>query len=287
MRLNNSINIILGYACNYRCKHCITSSGPDQKNSRVSDEEIQTLCQTIRDHQPRVLLFTGGEPTLFPEIINTIVKAHPTRETAKIMITTNGWYGKSESDIEKTLCQINELNAVQMSFDIFHGNESKISYVKNIADYCRKQNIEFTVTMCLSNPMDLVKAKPILKDLNVPVTFQPVITAGRAVQNELQFRYFSFEEEALEKRCPSGSAVYIPQKGFSNCCSSLVYGEKPFKGAIHSTLNEHANSSFYKDISSLTMRELAEKKNVDITNLPPNLSHVCHLCEYIHSKAGT
>lgn len=286
MKFGDGININLGYSCNYRCRHCVTSSGPDKKDTSLTEDEIHLLCETIQKHRPQTILFTGGEPTLFTEVLNRIVEAHPALETAKVMITSNGWYGSSERNTEKILSEIKKLDAVQMSFDVFHGNESKTSYVKTISEYCKKRGIEFNVTMCLTNPMDLVKAQPLLKDLQVNVIFQPVITTGRAAENNLGFYYPAFEQETLNKKCPSASAVYVPQQGFSHCASSLVYGKDPLNKAISPSIEAHAQSDFYQELSTLTMGELAEKYKVDTSSLPASLSHVCHLCEYIHCKAG-
>lgn len=232
------------------------------------------------------MLFTGGEPTLYPEHLNKIVKSHPAADKTFVRVTSNGWYGRSEKTTETILNQIDRIDSLQMSFDIFHGNESKIGYVETIANYCKKRKIEFNVTMCLSNPLELTKAQKIMDELDVKVTFQPIITVGRAIENKLSFTYPTFQKETLNHSCPNTEMVtFMPGKGFSVCGSNLVFGTKPLPNVIHASVEEHENSSFYKEMSSLSMADLAKKYGIETSKLDSSFSQVCHLCEHIHTKA--
>ena len=284
--LGRNINVLVGYYCNYRCRHCISSSGPDRKREEMGGEEIEALCRVIATEKPKLLLFTGGEPTLFPEVINRVAAAHPEPEQASFQITTNGWFAVNEKSIRSVLGKIQRLNAVQMSFDIYHGNESKTEYVKRLAEYCHAEGLKFNVTMCLSEPADLLNATAILHAVKAHVVFQQVTTTGRALEYKIGYHYPKFEKEALQLRCPNlGGVNYLPGRGFTVCGSNLTFGKEKLD-VEHASIAAHEQSDFYQNLSKHTMLELAQKYAVDLSGLKPEHSHVCHLCEYIHTRGN-
>lgn len=100
-----TLHIMPGLLCNFSCNHCVNESGPSQK-IRMSEDEIKIVSDEIRVRNPKKIIFTGGEPTLHTEIINTLLRAHPALENTEIFITSNGWYSISDRLISDTLNKI-------------------------------------------------------------------------------------------------------------------------------------------------------------------------------------
>jgi MoaA/NifB/PqqE/SkfB family radical SAM enzyme len=286
MKTGGGLNVILGYFCNYKCGHCVSSSGPQRRKDEMTEEDFERLKSGMQARPPTLLLFTGGEPTLSIPAMNRVISLHPDPSSAQVAITTNGWFASSAQKIASILSQITQLNKVQMSADVFHGNESKFEWVSNLAGYCQEHGIEFNVTMCISEPMQLAAAKEMVEKLGIKVTFQPVTGTGRAAETGAEFQYPLFEKETLKEKCPilQTGRSYFPRQGYSVCCSNLVFSKQPLD-VIHPTEDEHLESKFFKNLSQHTMGELARIYGVDLSGAGSSQSHVCGLCEYIHSRA--
>jgi MoaA/NifB/PqqE/SkfB family radical SAM enzyme len=277
-----TLNILPGYLCNLKCTHCLNNSGPDRVGSELSEAEKKQLFLDIKKYSPPSVSFTGGEPTLYVNLINEIINSHPNLSNCLISITTNGWFAKNTNDTLKMLKSFLKLDRVQMSLDIFHGNVLNEKQVSNLKSACDELHLPFVLTMAISDPMEIVKALKYVESVNVKVIFQKVDAVGRAKTGKISFKYTNFEPEVWNKKCPNSSAVaYIAGQGYSSCCSSLVFDQK-LEGITHKTLAEHLSSPFRKAILGKNMSELASDRGLDVKNLDPSLSSICRLCEWIH-----
>lgn len=280
------LNIVLGYYCNFKCGHCVNSSGPHRPKNEFSEQDMQAVREALSTHPHTTLLFTGGEPTLQIPLMNKIIELHPNLDDTKIAITTNGWFATSAERIASVLGQISRLDKVQMSFDIFHNNETKLQKVKNLAAYLKNAGKSFNLTMCISQPSELTAAKKAIDETGLRVTFQLTTAGGRAAETNSYFQFPLFQKDVLEKKCPNiGALNYVPRQGFSACGANLVFGKRPIPGSVHRTPQEHGASSFYKNLATMNMGELAKHYGVDLTQVTSKESHVCNMCEYIHSRA--
>lgn len=74
MQLTSRVDIHVGYSCNERCKFCyyIQTVHDRKKEKDLSTEEVKKRIATIRSKGIEVLDFTGGEPTIRPDLIELI-----------------------------------------------------------------------------------------------------------------------------------------------------------------------------------------------------------------------
>lgn len=127
------IHVMPGYKCNLYCTHCGNNSGPNASDA-LNTDELNSLSRCMSLHSPRKLLFTGGEPTLYIDIINQIISAHADKDNLIVQITSNGWYAKGGRKlILKVLQKIEQLNHLQLSYDVFHGSLLNFEDIKMIS----------------------------------------------------------------------------------------------------------------------------------------------------------
>ena len=276
-----SIHVMPGLFCNYTCSHCVNDSGP-KMTKKVSSGEIERIQADVIKYRPKTLQFSGGESSFYHQEINQIVRAHPELKNCEVILTSNGWYGKSPELTEKTLGQFDMITQLTLSFDVFHGNEAKIDYLENIKLYASDKNIKLVVSFCISSPLDLIKAKKVLENIDIPVIYQKVDSVGRAKDNHLGFKFPLFEEDTLNETCPNIECVsFIPGKGFSICCGNLMFNEDNPE-IYHETIDDHFESPFYKKLKNKNFGQILEEKNIPITDLKSKHSSACALCEFIH-----
>ena len=260
----------------------MNNSGPDRIGSELTLEEKNQIILDLQKFAPPKLTFTGGEPTLYIDLVNELTESHPDLSNCQVWITTNGKFARSPELALGTLKKFHKLDLVQMSLDIFHGNIRNKSKVENLNRACEELHIPLVLTMAISNPMEIAIAKTYTDSLNIKINFQKVGAVGRARENGIEFKYEKFEPEVLSKKCPNnGSVAYIAGKGYSSCCSALVF-DHDLAGATHKTLDQHLSSPFRRAILNMTMEQLALEKNLDLTNLAPELSSICRMCEWIN-----
>ena len=84
------LHVMPGYRCNLTCTHCVNNSGPN-RTTRLTLEELERVKDEVRVRRPKRLIFTGGEPTLHADLINSILSAHPDLDDTHVLLTTNGW----------------------------------------------------------------------------------------------------------------------------------------------------------------------------------------------------
>ncbi|NJL24663.1 MAG: radical SAM protein [Calothrix sp. SM1_5_4] len=191
MRSIDMVNIVPGDFCNFSCRHCVNESGPT-RSGRLSSAEIELLVRELNQYRPKMILFTGGEPTLHIQVINQILD-RLTYSKYEVKITTNGWFAKTEDKLEFVLSSLARLNWVQLSYDIFHGSKLNLDDVRRLAAACSARDLRFNIGMCISEAMDLVEAHRLTKELGLEVIYQKVAGIGRARKTGTEFKHPRFD----------------------------------------------------------------------------------------------
>lgn len=275
--------IVVGTRCGFSCRHCLFEK--KIRDRSLTNRETSSLQRVIRKHVSR-LFFSGGEPTLYIPDINKIVSSHPFPHKLKLGITTNGSFAMSRAAAQRTLGMIPFLQQVRLSYDRFHAEFLPFSRVKNLYAACKRMKLSFRVVLCMQSPLDLTLVQKLKKLGDFRIEVQPVCDVGEARKNNVAFTYPVFDRKVLRKYCPNRKQLaYMCGRGFSVCCSNLVFNNA-YNGCIHATPEQHMKSSFYKVITRLSFGELLRKLNISETELSPNHSAGCSLCEHIFKKPG-
>ena len=75
-------------ACNLRCIHCYSSSDAGRRSSLLSTDQSKKLLGQLVDADCPVVLFSGGEPLLRPDLFDLLAEAK--RIGLRAVISTNG-----------------------------------------------------------------------------------------------------------------------------------------------------------------------------------------------------
>ena len=109
-------------ACNMNCPLCFSEAGPGF--SLTLEEVEEMLDDFVRtEGNPEVVQFSGGEPTIHPQIID-FVRAAKARNIPFVMINTNG---KRIAHDDRFLDQLNEVRpSLYFQFDGFDSETYRI-----------------------------------------------------------------------------------------------------------------------------------------------------------------
>lgn len=273
--------VTVGYACNFKCSHCAVA---DKRGVRLTVKEKELLVNTIKKRRIQALFFVGGETALYIEDINQIVSAVESAVQPRVKITTNGYFAETIDKASRVLKQFKLLSSVQLSYDTYHAKFLPLYKIKNLYLACRNAGISFNVILTIQSPLELVQLRELKALGKFPVILQTVHPIGAARDNKLAYRYPSFDERVLLKRCPNlGKIIYLCGEGFTVCCSYLTLQGKT-SGYVHPTIGRHTASSFYKLISKNTFREIMKAKGIGLERLMPEHSSSCNLCNFIFTS---
>lgn len=271
------ICIMVGEVCNFKCRHCFGK----KIYTKLTETEKELISSEIDKHNIRNILFVGGETIFYIKDINQMLSKIKGLKNKNIKITTNGSFASNVNLAQEIINSFIKLDGVQLSYDIFHKEFLPFKNVENLYKACKKLKKDFSVILTVSNPLDLVLVKELRKIGKFRIGVQKVLPIGRAIKNKVYFNPLKFDGRVLNKKCPGRKEiVYICGKGFTTCCSNLIYNTS-IKGIVHKSIEEHRKSKFYKLISSYNFEKLAEVFNVQIPKDMPYLSLECNLCQYI------
>lgn len=277
------IAVSLGEACNFFCAHCLVP--PENRTPRLRPEELAILPGEIDGGKFRTILFVGGEPTLYVDDINAILARLRTLKNKTIKITTNGAFAVTKEKAGRVLASFLKINAVQLSYDVFHQKFLPLSRVRNLYRACTEAGKTFSIVFSIQSPADMRLLKNLREIGDFEIGLQKVLPLGMALKNDVYFKYPSFDDSVWKKKCPGGNEInYIPGRGFTSCCSNIVFNDV-IPGAAHATVRDHMDSRFYSLIKSRKFKQLADMFQVGRENMSPEYSGECALCEYIFRTA--
>lgn len=112
---------IITYRCNFLCDHCSVSAGPGRREVIAKDVMRLAIEQAYILPSIRVISFTGGEPSLYQDLLQDGIKlAHEKGFITRLV--TNAWWAQTPESAYRFLqdFRIVGLNELNISYDDFH-----------------------------------------------------------------------------------------------------------------------------------------------------------------------
>ena len=213
LRNLNKIEFIVTYACTGRCKHC-SEGGHSLTGEHIDIELAEDVVRKLASkYEIKTLMCFGGEPLLYPEVTERIMRAGCELRIPKRQVITNGYFSKDKkiiAEIAKRLsdCGVNEL---LLSVDAFHQETIPLETVKIFAEEAKKCGIPiklqpaWLVNRDATNPYN-EKTREIIdsfRDLNIPENEGNVVfPEGNAkIYLSEYFKDFTPENPYVEDPC--------------------------------------------------------------------------------------
>lgn len=171
-------------ACNLKCVHCYAQAkaagGPDE----LTTEEGRALIDDLADFGSPVMLFSGGEPLMRPDLTELI--HHTVTKGMRAVISTNGTLITKDKAIELKdlglsyvgisldgLAQVNDrFRGMPGAFDL------AVAGIKNCQAVGLKVGLRFTINK--RNALEIPRIFDLLEELSVPrICFYHLVYSGR------------------------------------------------------------------------------------------------------------
>lgn len=290
-----NIAILLTGNCNAKCTMCCDSRGI-VKGETLSKENLEKILYNIKKcTQITSVGVTGGEPMLYPELVEAVLNYDYGRPM-DLSIKTNGFWGKdinkARAFIEKN---ISKINAISFSYDEFHQKYIDINSIKNLIDLCIEYNIQTEIVGCFMK--DGISPGKIIDDFGeyafkTKYLYQPVINTGRAKELPQSKFIKLLDSERDQIHCLStleSMLLINAQMEVYPCCSQVIENTILCLGNLkEATLTEIIDDiSCNKIFNTLFMYgftpfiDLLHRKGREF---PQKLTCPCELCEFLFTN---
>lgn len=176
-----------GQRCNLKCVHCYSQSQNRSYSGELSTEEGKALIEDLARFGSPVILFSGGEPLLRPDLLPLAQLA--TDRGVRAVISTNGTLiGKK---MARTLKRIGlsyvgvSLDGMRETNDRFRGVEGAFDAALKGIRNCREAGIKVGLRFTINrrNVRDIPEIFDLLEKEDIPrVCFYHLVYAGRGSQ---------------------------------------------------------------------------------------------------------
>ncbi len=227
--------------CNLQCPTCFTDS---PGNGSLSLEQVKSMLDNFvkSEGDPEVVQFSGGEPSIHPEILE-MLQAAKDRGIRHVMLNTNGIRIARDHGFVKELAQIGVVTYLQFdgfsnsTFQTIRGvdlREVKRNALKNLAEFNVNTVLVSTVQRGVNEHemgaiVDYALETPIIRGVVFQPTFYtgrhpsfdpmnrvtlPDVVKGIAAQSKHGFKESDFVPiPCCYPTCSSATYVYVDDKG--------------------------------------------------------------------------
>jgi uncharacterized radical SAM superfamily Fe-S cluster-containing enzyme len=180
-------------ACNLRCPTCFAESGPGIGRYARLPHILRTLDASIEREGGKidVLMLSGGEPTVHPEIAE-IIRQATARSVTRVLLNTNGVRIAKDDKLLAELAALRDRVEVYLQFDgfelethLFHRGEDLRAVKEAAIGRLTDAGIFTTLTMVVAagvneHEIGRVADYAFATDYIAGVAYQPVFGSGRA-----------------------------------------------------------------------------------------------------------
>ena len=288
-----SVGIVLTDKCNARCRMCC-SGLTEVKNSlkTISREDLDLILGQIRDcSQIGQVGVTGGEPMLYPSMVEHILDFDFGREV-KIGLKTNGFWGRDPKRARSFLTRYrNRLSNISFSYDEFHREYISLDSIKAIIDIANELMIPTEVVGCFLR--DGITPGEILDELGeyayrTQFKYQPVFKTGLATSfepNQFIPIYDSSDDCLPCTALRQGSPLITTSLDLYPCCAQVIQNtilkvgnlkDKPLSDLM---VDISHNRLLVKLFSDGLAPFLSMVKGEE--GCPDKMSAACEACEFV------
>ncbi len=177
----------VGRRCNLRCVHCYSQSRDQNYPHELSNEAGKSLLADLADFGAPVILFSGGEPLMRPDIFDLIQFA--TSRKMRAVVSTNGTLITPEIATrlkEAGLSYVGiSLDGMESTNDRFRGVKGAFKMAMEGVHNCLKTGVKVGLrfTMTRENYRDVGGILDLIEKEGIPrVCFYHLVYAGRGTK---------------------------------------------------------------------------------------------------------
>lgn len=142
-----TLNLVLTYTCNFRCRHCIADCGPERRETMDGAEAADFIDGFVTAGNVSTLGYTGGEPLLVPGLLKDLMAHVHARYGLPQGLVSNCFWATSEAVAAKRLEELYDLGLriLTVSCDTFHTDYGDLANIRRAIHAAMALGIQVSV----------------------------------------------------------------------------------------------------------------------------------------------
>lgn len=222
------IGIEIGRLCNARCEHCISFSGPKNKQKIGLDTALRIVRDAASLGLPRIEV-TGGEPFLFLEELEEIMRLGKSYGMWT-GVTTNSFWAQTPEKAVKLLTRLKDagLALLRFSIDQYHLNYISLERVQNAIQASIDVGVEAIIDASVGRKdYRTYKAVHTLKRYPVEMRLSDLIPYGRAADLPQETFFTESFYKVSHAPCSSAGVPVVETDGRVLLCCAFPVSQDP------------------------------------------------------------
>jgi len=171
-------------ACNLKCVHCYAKAVEKKSNGELTHEQGLRLIDDLSDFGSPVMLFSGGEPLMRPDLVD--LANYAVSKGMRAVISTNGTLitpGKARELKKVGLSYVGvSLDGMEGINDRFRGKKGAFNDamegIRNCQEVGLKVGLRFTINRM--NAVEIPRIFDLVEEMEIPrICFYHLVYAGR------------------------------------------------------------------------------------------------------------
>lgn len=293
---SRTFSIMLTRSCPLRCEHCSLGDGLDPGGvvSAFREDELREMILGLDPAAYTLVTLTGGEPTLFPALIE--VAARACREVGlKSMVTTSPVWARTAATARRTARRLRAVDMVVLSYDSHHLHQLGAERYDNAVEACRDAGVRLAFNLCFGDDEEREELlagvarwarhpAEVACHATVPYTdgaaAAGVVAAGRPIRSAADLA-------ALDRSCTYGDPIVDSELALDLCCWSKTVDRSPLRVACSSPrevtslaarLEQDADFAAVRSGGFLDSLSAEDGEEIARNALGRAFVNECHLC---------
>ncbi len=174
----------VGQRCNLKCIHCYSQSKDIEYSNELTTKEAKAMLDDLAEFGAPVILFSGGEPTMRPDLLELI--AYAKEKGLRAVISTNGTLISEEKASALKNMGLSyvgiSLDGIKETNDRFRGVigafDAALQGIRNCKKVGIKVGLRFTINK--RNAKDIPAIFDLIEEEDIPrVCFYHLVYSGR------------------------------------------------------------------------------------------------------------
>ncbi|MDD5216000.1 MAG: heme d1 biosynthesis radical SAM protein NirJ [Methylococcales bacterium] len=189
--------------CNLTCQHCYTTSADKDFPNELTTPQIYTVMDDLRAFNVPVLILSGGEPLLHPDIFAISQRA---KDMGFYVALSSNGTKISPENIDQ-IAAINysyigvSLDGIEETHDTFRRSKGSFKQALNGIELCLEKGIKVGIRYTLTQPNshDFPKMLQLMDDYNIDKFYLSHLNyGGRGNKNRGDDAHFTMTREAMD-----------------------------------------------------------------------------------------
>jgi hypothetical protein len=222
------IGIEIGRLCNARCEHCISFSGPENRQKMELETALRVVREAASVGLPRIEI-TGGEPFLFLEEIEEIMRLGKSYGMWT-GVTTNSTWAKTPERAVKILTRLKDagLSLLRFSIDQYHLNYIPLERVQNAVQASLDVGVQALIEASVGRKdYRTYKAVHTLKSFPVEMRLSDLIPYGRGAELPTETFFTESFYKVAHAPCSSAGVPVVETDGRVLLCCAFPVSQDP------------------------------------------------------------